>query len=270
MSNSLDWKFVVTFVVTLAGVVVPIAVWQADLSAKAITVDVVSSTSLEPSTSQQVQGFAVTIEGTAVPKPFVSVLQLRNSGSRPVTAAEFEAPIEISVTTPTRIVRAGVASTDPPDLNPTLALASGNMVVHPLLLNPRDSIKLNVLTADSQPTFSARSRIAGITSIPVTESSTAKMVRSALLQEVIGVVLLSVYLVQMTQALDAFRRRSAIQLWTFLTSIASAFGGTILLVTTGSAADGMVGFRTFLIHASPSVPLAFVIVALRARLQSAI
>ena len=269
MSIALDWKFAVTFLATVAGVVVPIALWQADLSSKTLSLEVVSVTSLDPSTPQQVHGLAVALDGAPVSKPFLSVLQVRNTGSRPVVASEFESPVEIVLAPPAKLLRVEVTNAEPPDLKPSVSVSDAKLLIQPLLLNPRDSLQLNVLTANAQPSFSARSRIAGVASIPTLTSTSSKSSRRTWLQEAMGVVLLSVYLVQMVQALEAYRRRSVVQLWTACTAIASAFGGILLLNTVGGSAEVTSTFKAFLIHAAPAVPLGLLLAAIRARLQSA-
>lgn len=267
MRAAYDWKFFLTLVLTLAGVVVPVVLWQADLSSRALSIEVISSTNLDPNASMEVKGLAVTVDGNAVPLAFVSVLKLQNVGSRPVLASEFELPIEVEAKAPTRLVKAQMASATPPDLKPVLAQNGNKISIQPLLLNPRDSILLSVLTAEGRPVFAARSRIAGVASIAVVNSATTRNVEVFWVRDTIGVLLFTVYLVQMVQALEAFRRRPAVvQLWTIFTAVVAALGGIYLLSRSGSN-DSSLGIGSFLIRASPSVPLAIALIVLRERFR---
>lgn len=44
----IDWKFLLTLLVTVASAVVPVWLWQADLSSKALTLTIKSAANLQP------------------------------------------------------------------------------------------------------------------------------------------------------------------------------------------------------------------------------
>jgi hypothetical protein len=270
MSVTVDWKFVVTFIATLAGVVIPVALWQADLSSKALSFEVISTAGLDPAPTSQMQGLLVSIDGTPVPNAFLSVLLLSNTGSKPIASTEFEAPLEIrTAASGTKIVRSQVASTAPTDLRPTVASTEDAVSVQPLLLNPKDSVKLTVLTSGPQPTFLVRSRIAGVKTVEVTDKSSTRAARRAWAQSIAGVLLMTVYLVQMSNALQA-HRRGVTQPWNFATAIVSAFGATLLLIGWGTSEDFSTLTADFALKAAPAIPLALAVMyVMRRRGRSA-
>lgn len=258
-----DWKFNLSFLTAIGGIAIPLFLWQADNSAKAISLEVISVTSLDPNPVQRLQGLEVTLEGKSIPKPYLSVLEIRNTGTKPVIASDFETPLEIITTPPVAVLRVEVNESNPSDLQPSLSASETKLLVQPLLLNPEDSIRLSVLTAGEQPTFSARSRVVGITSIPTLNTAHSKSERRNWIRIAAGVVLISIYLVQMTQVISAWRNKFEIQLWSIFTAIISMIGGTILIVST--EINSSTKISDFLIHAAPAVPLGLLMMAIRNR-----
>lgn len=258
-----DWKFVVTTLLSALAVALPILLWKADLSSKEISFEVVSSTGLDPAEKELVQGLAVNVDGEVVPMPFLSVLLIRNTGSRPIPSDDFEGPIEIRVQTPTKILRSEVADSKPPDLRPQIHSAEGTILLNPLLLNPGDTIKLNILSSVAPPSFVVRGRVSGVPSIEVIKPKSTKTSFRYWFQVFFGVVLLSIYVVQLVQALQAYRRRSVIQVWTIFVAFTTLFGGTLLLQEANTARDFT--SKQFLIQYLLSAPLAIAMTWLRSR-----
>lgn len=258
-----DWKFYLNFLAAIGGIAIPFFLWQADHSAKAISLEVISVTSLDPNPVQRLRGLEFTLEGEPISKPYLSVLEIRNTGTKPVIASDFETQLEIIATPPVSVLRVELNESAPPDLQPSLSISEAKLLIQPLLLNPGDSIRLSVLTTGGQPTFSARSRIAGITAIPTLNTIHSKSERRNWLRIAAGIILISIYLVQMTQVISAWRSKSEIQLWSIFTAIVSMLSGTLLILSTD------INFSTkisdFLIQAAPAVPLGLLMMGIRNR-----
>lgn len=160
-----DWKFYVPLLATLAGVVVPIWLWRADHQARSLQLRVASQTSLEPEVPKVVSGLKLLVDGADLERPFLTVLELTNDGSRPIQAIEYEDSIQVLVSEGVRLVRTQMTDVQPEDLQPRFNSDGEKLKISPLLLNPGDLMKFAIITAGGKPTFKVRARIAGIQSI---------------------------------------------------------------------------------------------------------
>ena len=80
MLERLDWKFFLTLIIAIASVAVPVWLWQIDLSSKALTLTVKSIAELQTQGISDLDGVQVLVDGKPLASPFVSVLELSNSG----------------------------------------------------------------------------------------------------------------------------------------------------------------------------------------------
>lgn len=220
MSLSLDWKFAVTMAATLAGVVVPVWLWQSDQRARSIVVRVVSETSLQPELPSQNLGLRLTFGDRQLNRATLTVLELENNGTRPIPAADFEAPIEISVQSTSNLLRVEATAVKPHDIRPIISSNATNLILQPLLLNPRDTVSLSVLTEGEAPRFNVRSRIAGVPGIEVSRRTEDTRTKWFLwMQAVAGGILMYVYIALLALAdfgpkYPAGRR--AFKVWAFI------------------------------------------------------
>lgn len=169
VTRLLNWHSA-TLMVTIASVVVPIYIWRADLSAKSLGLRVASQVALQPETASAMSGLQITIDGTVVVSPYLSVIELTNDGDKPIPPGEFEAPIELRLQPDTRVARARVTGSNPKDLEVHLTWDPQVVRVAPILLNPKDSVRISVLTAGQPPTFSPRVRIAGVAAVAIDDT----------------------------------------------------------------------------------------------------
>lgn len=168
-----DWRFFATLLAAIAGVVVPVFLWQFDLASRSISVRLVSSVALQSDVGFSVQGLQLVLDGVTIESPYLSILQLINDGVKPIAASDFEAPLEIRINTERKFVRAGVLSTQPSGIPAALVSESGVVKLQPLLLNPKDSLNFVLLTSGGQPVFEPHARVAGVEKI-LYEDTTAR------------------------------------------------------------------------------------------------
>ena len=219
MLYRLDWKFVLTIAITIAGVAVPVWIWQLDLSSKALTLTVKSFAELQPQGVAELDGVQVVVDGKPLLTPFVSVLEISNSGSKPVVASDFEGPIRVSASVPSLIAKVRQTSSTPTSLSPTLTLQDGAVMLQPLLLNPGDVVRFTLVTANGKPKYSARGRIAGVSEISVSDTSIGRETRHQWISKGLATLLLSLYIVNMTEfAFTALRRRTFLP-WSLTTGL---------------------------------------------------
>lgn len=225
-----DWKFFLTLLFTVASTVVPVWLWQADLSSKAITLTIKSAADLQPQGLGRLEGIQMSIEGKPLRTPFVSVLELTNTGSRPILAADFEGPLKIAVAKPSVVVKAQLGSATPTSLEPRADLIESMVVVQPLLLNPGDVIRLTVVTADARPEYSVRGRIAGVQEVTVNDAQSAGKTKRLWLTHVVATLLFAIYIVSMSEFVHAGIRRRAFLPFALATGLVTVSGAALLLV----------------------------------------
>lgn len=155
----LDWKFLLTFSVTILGIVAPL-VWQSNLSSKGMELRLNSSTSLEP--ASQIHDLQLVLDGKKLDSPYSSSLELFNTGSKAVLSKDFDKPIEIVLEDGAQVITARVTGTSPSEMPVELSTTEHVVRIAPHLSNSGDSISLNIITSGKKPAFSVRARIAGI------------------------------------------------------------------------------------------------------------
>lgn len=171
---------------TLAGVLVPVWLWRADLEARSLHFRKLSQTSLQPPDSAKVLDLRISVAGSEIQAPYLTVFELINDGARPVPASDFESPLEIMSKNKAEIVRASITAAKPADLTPTLLVEGGTLKIKPMLLNPGDSVTIAVLTTKDEPAFVSKARIAGVRTVPIVDVQTKAIAPSG-----VGFILLA-------------------------------------------------------------------------------
>lgn len=160
-----DWKFTLSLIVALGGVLIPIWIWQFDWKSNSMSVRLASSVDLRPATHNSIGDLRLVVGENEINSPFLSTVELVNDGSRPIPAASFEGQLNVLIDNDAKLVRVTVEKTNPTDLQPHVVMDDKSLKLSPLLLNPADSITFSILSAGVKPKFSVRSRIAGINKI---------------------------------------------------------------------------------------------------------
>lgn len=229
MDSRLDWKFFLTLAITIAGAAIPLWLWQSDLSSKAILLTVKSTAELQPKGIDALDGVQLSVDGKPLESPYVSVIEVSNSGSRPIASADFEGPIRIYPDGPSRLVKVRKASSIPLSLEPTVTLSDGVISIRPLLLNPGDTIRITTVAANARPVFTAQARIAGVPEININDAQTNRETKRYWLAKVVSILLLTLYIINVSEfAVTAMRRRTLL-LRPLATGVVSAFGAALLL-----------------------------------------
>lgn len=199
--KSLDWKYLVMFVVTLGGSLIPIYMGQSDQAARSITVKRLASTSLQPVRHAGNQELEVMLDGRKIDDPYFSLLKVMNTGSKPIVSSDFETPLELVVTGDTTIVSAQVTKSTPPDITTKVSIDDKRVMIAPYLSNPEDALFLTVITSGGQPGFEPRARIAGVKSIPFVEVSVPKPSKTSFAIKLVSAfAMISLYFLYMANA----------------------------------------------------------------------
>jgi hypothetical protein len=230
MQLSIDWKFLLMAVAAFGGVIVPVWLWQSDQNARALQLRIVSVSSVQPQERAALKGLKLSLDGQDVNDAHIAVLELANTGSRPLPLPDYEAPVEIKTQPTARVLRAEVSAAVPSDIRPQVSTSGSVISIQPLLLNPKDKIQLTILTDGTPPVFSVRARIAGVPSVEVSSEARSNQPKGLTwLYSVEGFLLFFVFGV--TLASGAYGQRYAIGRGAmFVAALISGLGATALLM----------------------------------------
>lgn len=95
------------------------------------------------------------------------ILQLKNSGNSPIERNDYDEPVRFEFEAPREVVDGEVLFTQPEDLidakdaKTFLTVNGNNVILKPLLLNPKETITLKVLLKGQKGQMRARARIVG-------------------------------------------------------------------------------------------------------------
>ncbi|KQZ94578.1 hypothetical protein [Pseudomonas sp. Root562] len=170
--KALDWKFFATIVFTIAGLVIPVFIWQVDLASHSLTLRLVSTSPLQPVSN--IQNLQISLNGQNIESPYLSTLELVNTGSKPVLSSDFDTPLEIFVKGGAKLISAETSNTTPKNIPVKIGNAEHGASVSPFLSNPKDSITISVITSGPAPEFEPRARIAGINEVGYEDTSREK------------------------------------------------------------------------------------------------
>lgn len=249
--EGIDWKAHLGLLLAAVAIFVTWWVYQSDLNAKSISVQLVSQVSLQPSISKSMADIDFTVDGKKLDKPFLTVVHILNDGKRPITSSDFEAPLEVKLDAETKLIRTQISEKFPEQLEPKINESPTGFVLQPTLLNPGDSIKIAVISSGGQPKFRAFGRIVGISTILFTEADFKKTNKLLLIGLICGAMVLM--LASMVIADGAFlgsgvflRKRAA------LTLAAGTFFPSLVL---WAAAMEVAGRKELLEQTGPFVAL---------------
>ncbi|MDH2080306.1 hypothetical protein [Pseudomonas atacamensis] len=230
-----DWKFVATTVIAIAALVVP----QIDLSSRSLTVRLLSSSPLQPALN--IQNLQISLNGQNVESPYVSTIELVNTGSKPITSADFDGALQVLVANNAKLVSAEITSSTPKNIPAQLTTSENKTAISPFLSNPKDSVTIAAITSGPRPVFDVRARIVGINEVGF-EDTTVRTVRywPTFVGLVTAAGLLFMYFIFGTLARIG-RHVTIPRGFAFCTSAFCAFGGVKLvsLSLTDDMFDGL-------------------------------
>lgn len=163
--KTLDWKFIATTVIAIAALVVP----QIDLSSRSFTVRLLSSSALQPALN--IQNLQISLNGQNVESPYVSTIELVNTGSKPITSADFDGVIQILMANDAKLVSAEITSTTPKNIPVEVTASANKAAISPYLSNPKDVVTIAAITSGARPVFEVRARIVGINEVAFEDST---------------------------------------------------------------------------------------------------
>src|SRR6266568_876851 len=89
-------------------------------------------------------------------------LKIRNTGNVPIKEEDFVEPLAFKFRSGAEVLDSKIEEVIPSNLKPSLTVDSQSVTLKPLLLNPKDTIKLKMLLSGSNEKIEGEVRIAGI------------------------------------------------------------------------------------------------------------
>lgn len=158
------------FLVTLVCALIPV-LWQSSQEARSISVKLLSSTTLQLGPQSGIKDLQVTLDGHNIDRPYLSLFEVVNDGSKPILSSEFESPIEMLTKNEASIVTAQIIDTVPAGITAKVSVDDKRAKIAPYLVNPDDSVFFTILTSGGTPSFEAHARIAGVKGVNYVDSS---------------------------------------------------------------------------------------------------
>lgn len=217
-SKRLDWKFALTSLLAIAGVLVPVYFWNADFKAQSLSVRLFSSSALELPADSKIHDLQILVNGSKIESPHIYSLALINSGSKPIPSASFETPLEVRTVNDAKLITAQITGSEPADIPAKILIEDNKLKILPFLSNPQDQI--NITLVSSGPlNLAAQARIAGVRDI-LFEDMTQNPTRpfSSFLFAFIGIACLALYLFYLPVAKVQSPARIGLLLKTLTTS----------------------------------------------------
>ena len=185
----LDWKYIAILLATLAGVAVPVGLWQADQSSKSLSIKLAARISIQPKEQGAISGIEILVDGIRLVNPHLVVFEIQNNGSKPILSADYESPVQINVVSETKFVRSNITGKTPKDIDVILVTGLQGISVKPTLLNPGDTISVTAITSGDPPTFQSKARIVGIANVVLEDGTTKRPSKIKLVILLLGSVL---------------------------------------------------------------------------------
>lgn len=155
------WQFVGA-VFALATLAASVVFYFLQRTRKALSYEVVSRTSLM-SVKEEVKGrVQILFDGTPVSDAHMIIMRVTNAGNVPIVPSDFLRPVKFGFGETVQILSAEVMETNPDNIEHSVEVDTGAVMLTPVLLNGGDSITLKVLLAQYEGEIDVDGRIVGV------------------------------------------------------------------------------------------------------------
>lgn len=107
----------------------------------------------------------VSFQGKELPDATFVRVSLLNAGRVPIKPEDFEGPLVFISTVPGKVLKHRLIHAEPTSLNPKLTVVSEGLQLAPLLLNPGDTIVVELFGSDDFDIKQVNARIAGMNAV---------------------------------------------------------------------------------------------------------
>lgn len=170
------------------GATVVIFLIQLWLRRKALSYEIISRTPLLNPQEKDKRNLQILFDNNQVQDVDIIEVEIFNSGNEEIRPNDYERPISVNFDKNTQILTAEVAKVNPLNLKPSVKIEGISVILEPLLLNKKDSIKLKMLVSkcSNNPTVSAR--IAGVKEIKESSEKQNRVLLSIITGGTLGVI----------------------------------------------------------------------------------
>jgi hypothetical protein len=154
---------VVGAVIGAAGIAVAILVYRWQRERRTLHFEMLSHSALLGSDHREVTGLQLLYNGQPVKDAHLLRIRFVNTGNKEIRPEDFKLPVGVRAEN-ARVLLADVIDSSSPDMDLRLSCADGEAWFEPVLLNPGDSVTVQVMYDDDDQ-FRIRGRIAGIKEI---------------------------------------------------------------------------------------------------------
>lgn len=169
-----NWKWVVGIIISLMTLAIPMWDLLANDKTKSINVSIDSITPIVGSHMDKVGKISISLDGNEVEVPYLSVVEISNTGGLPIEKNDFEKPLLITTGQKAQIIKATVTKTIPKNITSKVTWVGNDLFFHPALINPEDRIILSILSSVEKPSFEASARISGIKQVCINRNGNQK------------------------------------------------------------------------------------------------
>lgn len=159
-------------IATVCAILVSILLWRLNQKNKSLSYEVLWRAPLLNVRGAARKKLEVFYEGKPVGEAELIILRIWNSGHIPVNAGEFLSPLSVKFNPTAEVIATGVTETMPGDLEerlkgkPLIAGAENAMVqINPILLNPDDSITLQLVVRKAVGRIAVEGHVQGISKV---------------------------------------------------------------------------------------------------------
>lgn len=164
------WQFVGTILAVLA-IIISIVLFFAQRKRKVLAYEIISQTAILSEADEVSGKLQILFQGETVKNVHLLVIKLINMGNVPIVSADYEREVKLEFKDSEKILSAEIAETTPDNLSGEIFLNDKNIMLKPILLNPKDAIVIKILISGFQGTVHLDGRIIGVKSIGIVTDS---------------------------------------------------------------------------------------------------
>ncbi|MDA0146042.1 hypothetical protein L0990_01450 [Vibrio kanaloae] len=218
-------------VFTFLSIIVPIGIAFWEFTTNELTVELISTDSLISDT-EQVAGLKVFFDEKLVESPKLVKLQIKNTGTEPISKSDFDMPLQLEFDSGVTIIKASITSTLPTSIPAEVSFDRKSLKLKPLLLNSEDNINISMVVSGEISSLKVLGRITNIKKIDLImyKNEDNKVYKSALV--IVSGAFLSFVYVYFAYA-SILLKAVTIPRWVGLFSALSAAIGSSFLIKKG-------------------------------------
>lgn len=158
------WQFIGSILALLA-IITTVVIFLIQRKRKRLSYEILSKSPLI-SKKEELEGkLEIKYLGQEVTDVYLVLLEFSNSGNVPIQSADYEKKINVKFGNTSAILSAEIEGVNPVNLDIETSYIDDQVFIEPVLLNPKDSFKLRILTNNFDNNISVNGRIIGVKEI---------------------------------------------------------------------------------------------------------